>query len=283
MTTNLLTQYNYNKGKAILATQDYFQAFKSKIDSAIATKELNKADAMTGNTIVLTSDKPYTVQDGIAVMSFSGFTVNDCSELDEMFFGCLSLQGFCEDLEQAVSDDSVTCVVIDFDSGGGYTMYGDETCELVKSLAAIKPIYAYTSGLMCSMAYKVACNCSYIFASPTSLVGSIGVYCEYYDYTGALEQQGIKVTTFQGGNQKTIGSPYVPLTKEQSAQIQSDIDNEWASFKAIVTGNRGNVSQDVMQGQAFTGKEAMTLGTNLIDGNVNSLKQFVQLVSASSK
>ena len=282
MTHNLLSQFNYNRGKAILSTPSFYQAFKAKIEDSINNNKLNiKSDSMTGNTIVLTSDKPFTQVGDIAIMSFSGFTVNNCSPEDEMYFGCISLQGFCEDLQTAVEDDSVNTIVVNFDSGGGYTMYGDETCELVKSLANIKPIYAYTSGLCCSMAYKVACNCTKVIASPTSLVGSIGVYCEYFDYTKALDNEGVKVITFQAGSQKTIGSPYIPLTKEQSDAIQADINNEWQDFKNVVKSNRGNISEDVMQGQPFWGKEAMTLNTNLIDGNVNSLKQFVQLISAS--
>jgi len=283
MTPKLLTQFNYNRNKAILSTPFAYEAFKSKMEKSIKDKEAGKKeDSLTGNTIVLTSDKPYSLVGDIAILSFSGFTVNDCSEMDEMFFGCISLQGFCEDLEQAVEDDAVNSIVIDFDSGGGYTMYGDETAELVKSLSALKPVYAYTSGLMCSLAYKIACNCSKLVASPTALVGSIGVYCEYFDYTEAMKNDGIKVTTFQAGSEKTIGSPFVPLTKEQSDAIQAEINNEWASFKAIVTANRGNVNDSFMQGQPFTGKEAMTLNTNLIDGNVNSLKQFVSLISAAN-
>jgi signal peptide peptidase SppA len=283
MTSQLLTQFNYNRTKAILSTPFAYETFKSKMEKSIKDKELKKEDAFPGNTIVLTPDKPYAQVGDIAILSFSGFTVNDCSEMDEQFFGCISLQGFCDDLEQAVSDDEINTVVIDFDSGGGYTMYGDETAELVKSLSALKPIYAYTSGLMCSLAYKVACNCTKLIASPTALVGSIGVYCEYFDVSEALAKDGIKVTTFQGGSEKTVGSPYIPLTAEQSKAIQADIDNEWNSFKSLVIANRGNVNDAYMQGQAFTGKEAMTLNTNLIDGNVNSLKQFVSLISAATK
>jgi signal peptide peptidase SppA len=278
LSTNLLAQYNYNKGKVILATQDFYSAFKSRMEATINTK----ADFLDTLPDTYGEEVPYTKCGSIAVLDFQGFVVPSCSELEEAFFGLISLQDFCEDLQQAVNDESVTQVVINFNSGGGYTMYGEETSDLIQSLKQIKPIYAYTSGLMCSMAYKVACNCTGILASPSSLVGSIGVYCEYVDYTKMLDIQGIVVKTFQGGSEKTIGSPYISLTPDQEKEIQDDINQSWQEFKDVVTANRGPVKQEFMQGQSFKSKEAITEGTNLIDGNINSIGEFLNLLSSSN-
>ena len=212
MTTNLLTQYNYNKGKVILAIPECYSAFKTNIESAINSKQDLDLDTMSDNGM---DNTPYVNINGIAILDFQGFTVSSCSPLEAAFFGLVSLQDFCEDLTEAIEDESVTTVIINFDSGGCYTSYGEETCELLQTLKEVKPIYAYTSGLMCSMAYKIACNCNNIIASPSAIVGSIGTYCEYVTYNGASELSdtgvtvsnladlGITVTTFQGGPLKT--------------------------------------------------------------------------------
>jgi signal peptide peptidase SppA len=264
----LNTHYKLNLNKPILAVPSYFAAFKDRVIKGDVNPD--------SNCIPTTSN----VLGQIGVIDFIGFTVNDCSPIEAAVLGCISLQQFQQDLTALVSNDSVSHVVINFDSGGGYIMGIPETAQLIKELSAIKPIYAYTSGLMCSSAYFVASQCTNIIASPSSQVGSIGVYCEYEDDTAALERQGIVIKTFQGGSQKTIGSPYIALTDEQSADIQDNINKQWEDFKAVVVSNRGNVSQDVMQGQSFTGKQALEQNTNLIDGNINSLIEFLELLSA---
>jgi len=290
--TNLIAQFNLNKNKVMLALPECYQAFKKRIEeTALDTKQENSG--IDGNTIVLTSDKPYSMVGKIAVLEFNGFTVNNCSELEEMFYGCISLQGFCQKLQMAIDDEDVDTVVIDFDSGGGYVGYGDETCQLVKELSQKKQIFAYTSGLMCSQAYAIACNCNYIIASPTALVGSIGTYCEYITYNGAselspdgitvsnLKDFGVTVTTFQGGTDKTIGSESIALNDDQKKKIMADIEEMNNAFKSMVNTNRNGVKDEFMQGQPFYGKEAVKMGTNLIDGTVNSLSQFIQFLSSN--
>lgn len=288
ISTNLLAQYNYNKNKLILAMPDYYQAFKSKIEGVLKKQDFDFGEPME------TEPLPYQVINGIAVIDFCGMTVNKCSELEAYFFGLLSLQDFCEDLKAAVNDELVTQVVINFDSGGGYTMYGEETCELIKNLRTIKPIYAYSSGLMCSMAYKVASCCNALIASPSALVGSINTYCEYTTLNGASElgkdgitvskfdDFGFTVTTFQGGNQKTIGSEYIALSTEQKAGIIEEINKATLEFKTLVSENRNGVKDEFMQGQAFEARESIEKETNLIDGLENSLSDFIKLLSTKS-
>jgi ClpP class serine protease len=284
MTSNLLTQFHYNQQRGMLAMHESYQAFKDSITKA----DLNGFDT----TRVLTPEnKPYQVIGGIAILDFVGFTVNTASPLEEALLGVVSLQNFCQSLQQAADDDEVNQIVVNFDSGGGYVMYLPETAQLIQSLSESIPVYAYTSGLLCSAAYHAACNCSYIFASPSALVGNIGAYREVMTYNGDSETKngitktvlpdlGITVTTFQSGLDKTIGSKFVPLTPDQEQQIQSQIQKMGTDFRSLVLANRGTVNQEFMEGMAYTGQEAMDKKTNLIDGTVNSLNDFVQLLYA---
>lgn len=267
----LRAQYNLNLNKAILAIQPFYAAFKDKF---------TKAD-MGDDDCDFTPQAPLLVG-AIGVIDFKGFTVNDCSPMEEAVFGCISMQRFQKDLSALVANEAVSQVIINFDSGGGYIMGVQETAELIQKLKQSKPIYAYTSGLMCSAAYKVASQCTHIVASQSSMVGSIGVYCEYFDYTKALDESGVVVKTFQGGSKKTVGSPYISLTPDQEKEIQDFIDAEWAEFKSVVKQGRGDVQEEFMQGQWFTGKDAMLKGTNLVDGNANCLDEFVKLLSGAT-
>ena len=292
ISTKLITQYNHNKIMCCLP--ESYDSFKQKLESILNNKQgflrtdEDDEDPDTDNVI----DNPIS-NNGITIVPFNGFTVSDCTDFEAAVLGLQSLKQFCDDLTDAVNDENTTAVVINFDSGGGYTQYGEETTELVKALAAVKPIYAYTSGYLCSMAYKVASCCTNIIASPTSVVGSIGTFNQVVTYNGAsklspdgitesnLADLGVTVTTFQVGNQKTIGTKTITLNDEQKKKIMADLIIRGNEFKDLVKANRGNVKDEFLQGQAFLGREAMEKNTNLIDGNVNSLSQFIQLLQSN--
>lgn len=270
----------------MLVTEDSFNAFKTFLEGAI------KADfdpAMFN--LPSDTDKPYTVVNGVAILDFQGITVSDCSDLEALILGTFSLQGFCEDLQMAVDDETVSDIIVNFNSGGGFTQYGDETCELVKSLTSEKPIYAYCGGgYMCSMAYKVASNMSSIVVSPSAYIGSIGGYLQLSTLIGAnqlspdgvtestIANFGVKVTTFQSGKNKTQGNEAIELTQEQKQQILKRVNDSVNQFRQMVIANRGDIKQEFMEGDAYTGKEAMDLDTNLVDGLCNSLNEFVQFI-----
>ena len=288
MKSNLLAEYKFNKTRPILAHKDSYLAFKEKIESNI------NASALPGNTILLTPDVPYENIFGVAVLDFSGFMVNTASAIDEQFYGVISLQNFCQKFQLAGLDDEVKSIIIDFDSGGGYVSYMEETAALIAEISADKPVYAYTSGLLCSAAYFCAVNCTQIFASPSARVGNIGTYSEYLTLNGesttkdgitksVFPDAGYTVTTFQSGEDKTIGSEFIPLTPEQEEQIQSDIDYLGNSFRQTVNTMRGGVKPEFMTGLAYTGKQAMDTNSNLIDGTINSLALLVKKVIETNK
>ncbi len=269
---NLQSQFNHNVGRAKLAQPLFYAAFKEAIE--------NRKEFIINEDGSITLDAPYKIVGNIGIIDFKGFTVGECDPLEEIVYGCISMIRFQEDLQALADNEAVTKIIINFNSGGGYIQGIFETAELVSEINQKKPIYGYTAGFMCSAAYRVACRCSALIASPSSYIGSVGVYSEYFDYTGMMDKAGVIVKTFQGGSKKTIGSPYISLTKEQEQEIQDDINNEWAIFKDEVRASRGDVKEEFLQGQAFSGKDAVSLQTKLVDGNLNTLKQFVDILSA---
>jgi ClpP class serine protease len=280
MNTNLIHIYNTTQNQILWCTDEYYNAFD-------LTMQKYLKDGFDFSGMSSAQPLPYVKVGDIAIVDFSGFTVNNCSDDAADCLGLCSLQTFCNNLEQAVSDDSVSKVVINFDSGGGQDSYGDETCALVKELSEIKPIYAYTSTFMCSMAYAVAVNCTELVGSPSAFIGSIGcmvtnitlnaTYTSNYSgsMTMAITPDKI-IKTFQGGALKTVGSSKVPLTPEQEQSIVDNMKQELASFQTLVTDNRGDVDEADMQGQSFRVKDAMEQDTNLMDGMENSLNDFIQ-------
>ena len=118
--------------------------------------------------------------------------------------------------------------------------------------------------MIASAAYWLAAQSDAIYASGSSLLGSVGVYCEHVDLSGMLEKAGIKVTLISHGARKTDGNPYEPLSDAARATYQASVDQVGADFEAAVARGRGVTRKAVLdtygQGLVFRGKQALDLG-----------------------
>ena len=101
---------------------------------------------------------------------------------------------------EAAERDDIKAVFLDIDSPGGTVAGTPELAATVASINAQKPVYAFSSGLMCSAAYWIASQARAIYATPSAQVGSIGVVQAVIDDTAALDARGIKVEVSLSAN-----------------------------------------------------------------------------------
>ncbi len=87
-----------------------------------------------------------------------------------------------------VQRDDIKAVFLDIDSPGGTVAGTPELAAAVASLNERKPVYAFSSGLMCSAAYWIASQARAIYATPSAQVGSIGVVQAVIDNSAALDK-----------------------------------------------------------------------------------------------
>jgi len=178
--------------------------------------------------------------------------------------GVTSIDIFERLVNTAADDDEIDSILFNFDSPGGTVTGVPEAAEAVRRAKNIKPVIAYADGQMCSAAYYIASQATYIYALPSAQVGSIGVYLALLDYSRAAEMAGIKVELFKSGKNKGMGTPGTALSEEQRAMLQAKVDKTGAQFRATVNEGRGRtINPDVMQGQSFDTGEAKLNG--LID------------------
>jgi signal peptide peptidase SppA len=194
--------------------------------------------------------------DGIATIQVQGLLAKDASWYpDTAYDDLVSL------FEQADGNPKVRGVFLDIDSPGGSAVGNPEVSTRLAELAARKPVLAYTDQLMASAAYAIAAGATAIYASPSSLTGSIGTYTMFADWSGFLEQCGIKIEAFHNreGDLKTTWLPYTSLTEAQRQHIQEGADRAFAMFGEHVTHHR-TLAEGTMRGQAFLGAEALARG-----------------------
>lgn len=175
-------------------------------------------------------------------------------------------------IEQAKIDPNVKGVIFRFDSPGGVANVARPVCDAIKELNKEKLTYAYIDGTGASLAYWLPNCTSKIYASPGSLVGSIGVIATFVDFSKALDNLGIKVVEITN----TVGihkaqSDILDPNSEEYRKYRSVLDELYEEFlSAVYEGRKNNEkvkTKDYIKryadGSIFPTKEALEIG--LID------------------
>jgi signal peptide peptidase SppA len=206
---------------------------------------------------------------GIAVLPLYGVVTQRGNMVDDISGpGSTSTQQFTSALRQVLADDTVGQILIDIDSPGG-SVYGvaELASEIVKARAQ-KPVVAVANSLAASAAYWIGCAASEFYVTPGGEVGSIGVWQAHFDYSKALEEEGVKTTLVSAGKFKVEGNPYVPLDPEAQAFMQSRVDDYYNAFIQAVAVGRGVTVDDVRNGMGegrVLGADA-ALAQRMVDG-----------------
>lgn len=206
---------------------------------------------------------------GIAVLPLYGVVTQRGNMVDDISGpGSTSTQKFTSAMRQVLADDTVGQILIDIDSPGG-SVYGvaELAAEIVKARAQ-KPVVAVANSLAASAAYWIGCSAGEFYVTPGGEVGSIGVWQAHFDYSKALEEEGVKPTLISAGKFKVEGNPYVPLDPEAQAFMQSRVDDYYNAFIKAVAKGRGVSVGDVRDGMGegrVLGADA-ALAARMVDG-----------------
>lgn len=208
------------------------------------------------------NDAGYSVEGDVATINVRGLLVPKMSR-DYSDYGVTGYNHITEYLERANNDPSVSSIVLDVDSIGGYVRGLDEVVEAIYQ--SPKPVEAHASGGMYSAAYWLAASANSVTATKSSGIGSIGVLVAHYEHSKALEQEGITPTFIRSGKWKAWGGDSEPLTDEQKDRLQESVNEQASIFFNHVAANRSIEAKTVAgwQGDTFNAQTAKDYG--LID------------------
>lgn len=170
-------------------------------------------------------------------------------------------------IRQAASDASVSSILLAVDSPGGTVAGTQDLAADIAAAARAKPVIAYIEDVGASAAYWAASQATAIYAGPTAAVGSIGTYGVVVDSSRAAENEGYKVHVVRAGNSKGAGTPGTPVTPEQLAEFQDEVNTLNEFFLAGVSSGRRMPMDQVRTlatGRVWIGQQAADAG--LIDG-----------------
>lgn len=214
------------------------------------------------------SEPAYTVENGVATIDVRGLLVPETSS-DYRSWGVTGYANLADYIQQANDDYTVTSIVLDIDSGGGYVAGLDGITESIYQSA--KPIETFVSGDMYSAAYWLGASTSKVTASKQSGIGSIGVYVVHTEESGWLERYGEKVSLFRSGKWKAAFNSFMPLTDDEKTRLQEGVDESASVFFNHVAAQRNVDAKTVKnwEGDCFTAVKAKELG--LIDAIADSV------------
>lgn len=220
--------------------------------------------------------KPYrTTSDGTAIIPIIGSLVNRGSFMDVMS-GILSYERLKRDIGMAANDKDVRTIVLDIDSPGGEAVGAFEAAAVVADAGKVKPVTAIANGLCCSAAYAIASAATRIVASPSSVVGSVGVVLLHLDNSHRLHEDGIVPTLIQAGARKTDGNPYKPLTDEVRGELKAEVERFMDLFVAGVAAGRAGMTEESIratEARTYIGADAVEVGFADVVGTFESVIQ----------
>ncbi|MFO8015253.1 MAG: S49 family peptidase [Phycisphaerae bacterium] len=227
-------------------------------------------------TIIEDDKEPYRItEEGVALIPLYGVLGPRMNWMMD-FSGGTSTQEFAALVDEAAGDDRVRAIVLDVDSPGGNVLGTPEAAERVRIAAEAKPVLAVATGQMCSAAYYIGAAAHEVIASPSSQVGSIGVYTVHSDYSAADTVAGVKRTVVHAGREKARGNPHETLNQDGRRDLEQEADDYYQMFLDGVARYRGvsieTVERNFGQGRSLVAAKAKQAG--LID-RVGTLSEIV--------
>lgn len=144
--------------------------------------------------------------------------------------------------EDDFKNDRVKGILLFIDSPGGDANDSDIIYRLVKEYKERfkLPVYAFIDGICASGGFYIACAADKIYASPVSLIGSVGVlsWPPFMNVSDLLQKLGVTTKTLSAGIGKDEMNPFRPWKSDEDKNRQVLLDFYYNRFVAVVTENR---------------------------------------------
>ena len=283
---------------AFADTKDYVTAklidkvmFPEEIKAEI--KERLKLDKDDGINQLTLSDmlnvKSKKKNDGEKIAVYYAYgSIVDSETMNLLNGGGHSIVGrtTAEDLRKLADDEDVKAVVFRVNSGGGSAVASEQIRHAIKLLKEKKPVVVSMGGMAASGGYWISSPANYIFAEPTTITGSIGIFGLIPNFSGLVtDKLGV---TFDGvtTNKFTDYETDLILGKDNTEimkHMQTYIDHGYQQFLDIVSEGRSMKPEQVDsigQGRVWLATDALNI--KLVD-KLGSLDDAVKKAAELAK
>ncbi|MDC7221388.1 MAG: signal peptide peptidase SppA [Spirochaetales bacterium] len=187
-------------------------------------------------------------------------------------------------LDEILNDPDVVALVLRINSPGGSAAGAEMIRRKLERFQDYGiPVYASIGNMAASGGYWIACEADEIWASETSLTGSIGVFSFFFTMEDLLKDK-LGVTVDGYGTTAVAGSYNMgrDVSSETNKMLQSGVDQIYRQFLNLVATNRNIPLADVRkvaEGRVWTGRQALDNG--LVD-TIGTLEELIQYAAEES-
>lgn len=188
-------------------------------------------------------------QPEVGIIRITGVVLKNENSIDTT-----AAQTIVDMLRYAEENSRIKAVVLDIDSPGGLASASEEVYLGVLKLRKEKPVVASIESMGASGAYYIAIASNFIYAKPTSIVGSVGVISKL------PKPEGIDESTITSGPFKDVGSPSREWAYQSKMAAQS-------FHQAVLLQRKDKLKmsgEELARGEIYIGTVGHRLG--LVDG-----------------
>ncbi|GAA4136133.1 signal peptide peptidase SppA [Sphingobacterium kyonggiense] len=189
------------------------------------------------------------------------------------------------ELRQLRLDDKVKAVVLRVNSPGGSALASENIWREVDLTKKVKPVIVSMGDYAASGGYYISAAADSIFADPTTLTGSIGVFGMIPNFQKLFnEKLGVHFDAVKTAKFADMDVDMDrPLTEEEKTIIQGGVNKIYQVFmKRVADGRKLDVAyvDSIGQGRVWTGKQAVDL--KLVD-RVANLDEAIKAAAKKAK
>ncbi|KPV94001.1 Protease 4 [Pseudoalteromonas sp. P1-9] len=261
------------------------EALRQKLIAEVGSNESGKSfKQISFNKYLKTLKPPFPIEnpitDKVAVVVAKGNIVDG-----ERKAGEIGGDSTAKLLRRARLNDKVKAVVLRIDSGGG-SMFASEIirAEVLALKDAGKPVIASMGSVAASGGYWIAANANEIWAAPSTITGSIGVFGTMMTFEKTLAKLGV----YSDGVATTDMASFSmlrPLEPKLADVIQMSVESAYDRFLTVVSEARGMDKAEVdkvAQGRVWIGTKAKELGlVDALGNKQDAIKRAAELASLS--
>jgi len=184
---------------------------------------------------------------------------------------------FIKEIRKVKDNDDVKAVVLRINSPGGSALASDEILRELDLLQEKKKLVVSMGDVAASGGYYIACHADSIFATPSTITGSIGVFGMMFNITKLMENKlGITFDVEKNMPLADFGNMSRKMTDQEAQIIQASVDTVYYTFKAhVAKGRKLSIEyvDSVGQGRIWSGTKALEL--KLVDA-IGGLDRAIQ-------
>ncbi len=243
----------------VLFYDQYENSLKRAVDSVL-DKDLNVV--LLGDYVVRSNKKATNAgADKVAVVFAQGEIIYGEGGPDIIGQGIIT-----EAIRDARDDEKVKAIVLRVNSPGGSALTSDIIWREIELAKEKKPVVVSMGNVAASGGYYIAAGADKIFAEPTTITGSIGVFGAVPNMTGLADDIGINAEQVGTNKNSVEYSLFEPMTDDFRSLVQESIESTYKTFlKRVSQGRDISMAEadSLAQGRVWSGVDAQRNG--LID------------------